>query len=197
MPERPDPSGQRLLDLETVHDRLFPMLLPVRRVETMGEGQLVARLLAEGLAVAYVEDLGPNEIRYITWSDLQHWGIGEGGLHQIALWNLEEKSAPVFPVVLNPPKRQDPMYVWCVQDGYDAPRLLLHRWLAKVRPELDGDPLFAVPDRHWLAVTGDRHRSKRESMRSLTEQRYHRSPFPVSPYLYVWRGDRLELDREP
>lgn len=192
MPELPEPSGHRLLDLEAVRERLFPMLLPPRRVENLGEGQMVARLLATDLAVVYVEDTGPNQVRYITWSDLQHWGIGEAGLHQIALWNLERISEPVFPIVMNPPDRRDPMYVWSVQDGYDAARLLLHRWLAEVAPELDGQPLIAVPDRHWLAVTGAGDARKRAAVARLTRERYQRAAFPVSPLVYLWQGDRLE-----
>lgn len=182
-------------ELETVRDRLYPLLLPPRRVESLGGGQMVARLLAEDLAVVYVEDLGPNEIRYITWGELEAWGIGPGGLHQIALWNLEAKTRPLFPIVLNPPDRNDPMLIWNVEDGYDAARLLLHRWLAEAASRVDGRLLLAVPDRHWLAATGDRNPQKREAFHQLARERYQRSVFPVSPRVYVWTGDRLDVDR--
>lgn len=184
---------RRLLSFEAVRDRLYPMLLPPRRVEAMGEGQMVARLLAEGLAVVYVEDTGPNEIRYVTWGDLQMWEVSMHGLHQVALWNLQEKSRHLFPIVMDPPDRRDPMFIWNVQDGYDAARLLLHDWLAEAARAVDGDLILAVPDRHWLVATGHRNPQKREAVRRLTEQRYHTSVFPVSPHLYIWRGDRLEV----
>lgn len=186
-------TAPQLLSLEAVRDRLFPMLLPPRRVELMGEGHMVARQLAEDLAVVYVEDTGPNEIRYITWADLQHWGTGLNGLHQIALWNLEQKSQGVFPVRFNPPDRADPMFIWNVQDGYDAARLLLHHWLAEAAAQVNGDVLVAVPERHWLAVTGDSDPRKRAAIRRLAEDRYHKATFPVSPHLYVWRGEQLEI----
>lgn len=178
---------------EQVRDRLFPMLLPPRRVEQMGEGQMVARRLAEGLAVAYVEDTGPNAVRYITWADLQIWGLGKDGLHQVALWNLEQQSRPLFPVVMNPPGRQDPMFIWNVQDGYDASRILLHQWLAEAAGQVAGDLLLAVPERHWLVATGGANPQKRAALRRLTEDRYHRAVFPISPHVYVWQGDRLTV----
>lgn len=188
-------SGQnrKLLAFEAVRDRLFPMLLPPRRVDQIGEGQMVARLLAEGLAVAYVEDTGPNQVRYVTWGDLQMWEMGPGGLHQVALWNLEHRSRALFPVVMDPPGRRDPMLIWNVQDGYDASRILLHRWLAEAAAQVRGELLLAVPDRHWLVATGGADPQKRAAVRRLTEQRYHGSVFPVSPLLYVWRGGKLEV----
>lgn len=183
----------RLLSLEAVRDRLYPMVLPPRRAELMGEGRMVARHLAEELAVAYVEDTGPNEIRYITWSDLQAWGLGVAGLHQIALWNLEQKSRPLFPVVMDPPGRRDPMFIWNVQDGYDAARILLHHWIAEVAGLVRGNLLLAVPERHWLVATGDATADKREALRRLTDERFHRATFSVSPLLYVWKDGSLEV----
>ncbi|MFO7173658.1 MAG: DUF1444 family protein [Bacillota bacterium] len=183
----------RLTSFEAVRDKLFPMLLPPRRVESLGQGQMVARLLAEGLAVAYVEDMGPNEIRYVTWGDLQLWGIGPDGLHQVALWNLQEQSRPLFPVVMNPPDRKDPMFIWMVGDGYDASRLLLHDWLAEVAAQVAGDLVLAVPERHWLVATGSANPTKLAAIRRLTREKHDASVFPISPHLYVWRGDRLEV----
>ncbi|BDG62449.1 DUF1444 family protein [Caldinitratiruptor microaerophilus] len=187
--------AQSLLSLEAIRDRLFPMLLPPKRVESLGEGHMVARLLAEDLAVVYVEDVGPNEIRYVTWEELQAWGIGPDGLHQIALWNLDEKSRPLFPIVMNPPGKRDPMFIWNVQDGYDAARILLHRWLAEAASQVDGRLLLAVPDRHWLAATGDRDPQKRAAFHRLTRERFQTTIFPVSPHVYVWTGHRLVVDR--
>lgn len=186
-------ESERLLAFERVRDRLYPMLLPPKRVEQAGEGQMVARQLAEGLAVVYVEDTGPNEVRYVTWADLQMWEMGMDGLHQVALWNLQERSRPLFPVVMNPPGKKDPMLIWNVQDGYDASRLLLHHWLAEAAAMVAGDLLLAVPERHWLVATGSSSAQKRAALRDLTEQRYHAAVFPISPLLYVWRGGRLAV----
>ncbi len=186
-------ENRKLLEFAAVRERLFPMLLPPKRVEQMGEGQVVARQLAEGLAVVYVEDTGPNEIRYVTWGDLQSWDLSPTGVHQVALWNLEARSKALTPTVIDPPGRHDPMLVWNVQDGYDASRLLLHRWVAEAAEQVRGDLILAVPDRHWLVATGDTDPQKRAAIRRLTDQRYHSSVFPVSPLVYIWQGEQLEV----
>lgn len=186
-------GGGQLTSFEAVRDRLYPMLLPPRRVESLGEGHMVARLLAEGLAVVYVEDTGPNEVRYITWADLQAWGLSPDGLHQVALWNLQSLSEPLFPVQMSPPEKRDPMFIWMVGDGYDASRLLLHDWLAEAAAQVAGNLVLAVPERHWLVATGDGNAEKLAAVRRLTRQRHDSSVFPISPHLYIWRGDRLEV----
>lgn len=157
----------------------------------MGEGQMVARALAEELAVAYAEDTGPNSLRYVSWADLQHWEISPDGLHQVCLWNLEEISRALFPVVFNPPDRRDPMFIWNVRDGYDASRILLHHWLAEAAGQAAGDLVLGVPDRHWLVATGSADGEKLRGIRRRVQDRYHRAEFPISPLLYVMLDGRL------
>lgn len=174
-----------------LRERLYPLLMDPVQIQEKGQGQMVSGPIAEGLLVIYgIEEPG-DKIRYVQYQDLRDWGISHTTLHVTAIRNLERKTESVRITKLDMPEGGRPMFIWNVEDGYDAARILLPKWLEELRESVPGNLVMGVPHRNWMVAIGDADPSLVDVVRRKVTSEHHSAEFPVSPYLYTWTDEGL------
>lgn len=126
-----------------------------------GEGA-VAEPLAGDVWMLYSVDT-PSAIRPLTHSELEEMGLGMDGLRSIAVANLLDLHDRVR--VAGQPG-QTHLMVIC-GGNYEASMLLADEVWALIDPELDGDPVVAVPTRDLLLVGDTEHPEILDRMRAI------------------------------
>lgn len=178
-----------------VRERLYPLLMDPVQIQEKGQGQIVSGPIAEGLMVIYgIEEPG-EKIRYVLWQDLRDWGVSHTTVHITAVRNLIDKTRGQRFTKLDTVEGGRPMYIWHLQDGYDAARILLVEWLDEFAHGVNGRLVVGVPHRNWLVALGDGDPELVKVVRRRVMQEHREAEFPVSPYLYVWDGEKLERYR--
>lgn len=187
----------RLQELEfaELRERLYPLLMDPAQIQEKGQGQMVNGALAEGLVVIYCIEESEAKIRYITYQDLRDWGVSHTTVHVTAIRNLERRTDGQRVTRLNSPNGGRPMYIWHLEDGFDAARILLPKWLDDFAAEVPGDLIIGVPHRNWLVAIGNAEPDLVRVVRSRVQDEYRGAGFPVSPHLYRWTGNQLERYR--
>ncbi|MGI4810206.1 MAG: hypothetical protein ACRYF2_19100 [Janthinobacterium lividum] len=124
--------------------------------------------------------------RYATLlqPQLDTWQRPREAVEQVAVANLEGQSDQV-PVQRERHTGTGAYVTINVGDGYDAARLLLPRFMKRVRDALGSPTVFAaIPNRDFLvAWTNDF--SKRVAFASLVARDIHRQPHPLTDALFV------------
>jgi len=175
-----------------IRERLYPMLMDPAQIQEKGQGGMLNGILTEGLFVIYVIEEPNDKVRYVSYQDLRDWGVSHTTVHVTAVRNLEARTEGQRVTKLDTPEGGRPMYIWHVQDGFDAARILLPTWLAQFAGAVAGNLVIGVPHRNWFVAIGDDDHDLLETVRRRVEAEHHSAEFPVSPFLYVWTGQGLE-----
>jgi hypothetical protein len=172
-------------------ERLYPLMMDLAQIQEKGEGGMVNGPVADGLFVIYgIEEPG-DKIRYVTYQDLRDWGVTHTTVHVTAVRNLQRKTAGARFNKLDTPQGDRPMFIWHLEDGYDAARILLPDWLAEFGDAVPGRLVLGVPHRNWLVAFGDADPELVRVVKRRVESEHHSADFPVSPFLYTWTGAGL------
>lgn len=175
-----------------LRERLYPMLMDPVQIQVKGEGDMVNGAIAEGLIVIYgIEEEG-EKIRYVSYQDLRDWGVSHTTVHITAVQNLKRLTEGKRVTKMAAPDGSRPMFIWHVEDGFDAGRILLTDWLDEFAEEVPGRLLVGVPHRNWLVAFGEGDADLVRVVRRRVQEEHRTAGFPVSPYLYVWTGEGLE-----
>lgn len=183
----------RLLQQEfaDIRERLFPLMMDPVQIQAKGYGQMLAGEIAESLFVIYgIEEPG-DKIRYVMRHDLRDWGVSHTTVHITAVRNLDRLTQGRRVTKLDAPEGGRPMFIWNLQDGYDAARILLPRWLNDFAEVVPGNLVLGVPHRNWMVAIGDEDEQLLQTVRRRVQLEHRAAGFPVSPYLYTWDGQRL------
>lgn len=172
--------------------RLYPLVMDPVQIEEKGQGQMVNGPVAEGLVVIYGLEEPNEKIRYVTYQDLRDWGVSHSVMHVTAMRNLERRTEGKRVTKLDTPEGGRPMFIWHLEDGFDAARILLSAWLEDFREAVPGSLVLGVPHRNWLVAFGDEDPRLVDVIRRRVTAEHHSADFPVSPYLYTWDGETLE-----
>ncbi|WP_374711923.1 DUF1444 family protein [Symbiobacterium terraclitae] len=174
-----------------IRDRLFPLMMDPVQIQEKGQGQMVSGQIAEGLFAIYgIEEPG-DKIRYVTYQDLRDWGVSHTTVHLTAVKNLEERTRGRRVTKLDTPEGGRPMFIWALQDGYDAARILLPEWLHDFAEAVEGNLVLGVPHRNWLVAIGDADAQLLNVVQRRVALEHRGAGFPVSPYLYTFDGERI------
>ena len=146
---RPDESAP----FEDVRDRILPMLLPERRLDST-YASTVSQPLIEGLRVGYAID-ADRTITYIPKAQFERWKLDIDDLHQQALANLEARSSPLPAHAAQDEDGTTNLIIVQTMDGYDASRLLLPRLHEQLKTHLGSPFLAGVPNRDILICFRD------------------------------------------
>lgn len=180
-------------EFANLRDDIYPLMMDMVHIQEKGQGQMVNGALAEGLWVTYCIDLSEEKIRYITYQDLRDWGISHTTLHVTAVHNLERLTDGKRITKLDAAQGGRPIFVWHVEDGFDAARILLVKWLEEFATTLPvGDLLIGVPHRNWMVAFSDEDPELVKVVRRRVSQEHHSAEFPVSPFVYRWTDQGLE-----
>lgn len=175
-----------------LRERIYPLMMDPVQVQEKGQGQMVNGAIAEGLVVVYGIEESESKIRYITYQDLRDWGVSHTTAHITAVRNLERRTEGERVTKMATPQGERPMYLWHVEDGYDAARILLVKWLEDFAEAVPGSLLLGVPHRNWMVAFGDEDPEMVKVIRRRVSQEHHSADFPVSPFVYRWTGAGLE-----
>jgi uncharacterized protein YtpQ (UPF0354 family) len=192
---RDDSDEQQLEQLEfaDLRERLYPLLMDLVQIHAKSEGEAIVQAeLADGLHVIYCVEEDGDKIRYVTYQDLRHFGVSPNTLHVTAIRNLEAKTAKVRVAKLDTAEGGRPMFIWHIEDGFDAARILLAQWLDDFAAAVPGRLVLGVPHRNWLVAFGDGDANLLAMVRKRIQTEHKDADFPVSPYLYTWTGATLE-----
>lgn len=189
---------EKLLELEfaDLRDRVFPLMMDPFQIQEKGQGQMVNGALAEGLVTVYAVEESNDKIRYITYQDLRDWTISHSVLHVTAVKNLERRTEGKRITKLDSEQGDRPMFVWHLEDGFDAARMLLPTFIDDAAEAVSGRLLIAAPHRNFLIALGDSDPSLVKVVRRRVSSEHHSADFPVSPFIYLWNGERLERYKE-
>lgn len=175
-----------------IREQLYPMLMDPAQIQEKGQGGMLHGAVAEGLHVIYAIELPNNKVRYVAHQDLRDWGVSHTTVHVTAVHNLERITEGKRINKLSQPDGSRPLYIWHLEDGYDAARILLVNWLDELSETVEGKLVLAAPHRHWMVACGDTHPDLVEMIERRTRAEHHSADFPVSPFLYTWTGEKLE-----
>lgn len=177
--------AQEFADLR---QRLFPLMMDPVQIHEKGQGQLLNGQIAEGLFVIYGIEESSDKIRYVTFQDLRDWGVSHSTVHVTALQNLDRSTKGQRVSKLDSPEGDRPMFIWNLQDGYDAARILLPKWLDDFAETVNGNLVIGVPHRNWLVAMGDGDPALVQAVQRRVHLEHREAGFPVSPFLYTWDG---------
>lgn len=175
-----------------LRERLYPLMMDPVQIQEKGQGQMLNGQIAEGLHVIYGIEEPNDKIRYVSYQDLRDWGVSHSTVHVTALKNLDRLTTGKRVSKLDTPEGGRPMFIWNLQDGYDAARILLPKWLDDFAEVVPGNLVIGVPHRNWLVAFGDEDERLVETVQRRVQHEHREAGFPVSPYLYTWDGMKLE-----
>jgi uncharacterized protein YtpQ (UPF0354 family) len=175
-----------------LRERLYPMLMDPVQMQEKGQGEILNGPIAEGLFVIYGLEEEDDKIRYLQFQDLRDWGVSHTTVHVTAIRNLERRTEGLRINKLATPGGERPMYIWHVEDGYDAARILLPKWLEELAEGVQGQLVLGVPHRNWFVALGAEDQDLVQVIANKVRAEHHSAEFPVSPYLYTWTGSGLE-----
>ncbi|HEY8346426.1 MAG TPA: DUF1444 family protein [Symbiobacteriaceae bacterium] len=178
-----------------IRERLYPLLMDPVQIMAKGQGQMVNGTIAEGLRVIYGIEEPNDKIRYVTYQDLRDWGVSHTVVHFTAVRNLRERTRGQRFIKLDTVQGGRPMFIWNLKDGFDAARILLTEWLEEFAEAVPGRLVLGVPHRNWLVAIGDGDPDLVKVVRRRVMEEHRVADFPVSPYLYLWNGGKLERYR--
>lgn len=178
-----------------IRERLYPMMMDPAQLQEKGQGQMLSGQIADLLYVIYAIEEPNDKVRYVAMQDLRDWGVSHSTVHVTALKNLDRLTKGKRVHKLAGPGGERPMFIWNLQDGYDAARILLPKWLDDFAESVEGNLLVGVPHRNWLVAFGDEDPALVEMIQRRVAQEHREAGFPVSPYLYSWDGMTLERYR--
>jgi uncharacterized protein YtpQ (UPF0354 family) len=175
-----------------IRERLYPMLMDPAQIQEKGQGQMVHGAIAEGLHVIYAIEEANDKVRYVQYQDLRDWGVSHTAIHMQAVRNLEHRTEGQRVTRLGTPDGADPMFVWHVEDGFDAARILLTKWLDDFEASVPGRLILGAPHRNWLVALGDADPRLVDVVKRRVVAEHHSAEFPVSPFLYTWGDEGLK-----
>ncbi|HWI53217.1 MAG TPA: DUF1444 family protein [Symbiobacteriaceae bacterium] len=175
-----------------IRERLYPMLMDPAQIQEKGQGQMVHGAIAEGLHVIYGIEEPNDKIRYVQYQDLRDWGTSHTAVHVQAVRNLEHRTEGQRVNRLGSPDGANPMFIWHLEDGFDAARILLVQWLDDFAASVPGRLVLGAPHRNWLVACGDEDARMVDVIKRRVIAEHHSADFPVSPFLYTWDGEKLE-----
>lgn len=178
-----------------VRGRLYPMMMDPVQIQEKGQGQMLTGQMAEGLFVIYAIEEPGEKVRYLSTQDLRDWGVSHSTVHVTALKNLDRLTRGKRVNKLDSPEGGRPLFIWNLEDGYDAARILLPKWLDDFAEVVPGELVVGVPHRSWLVAFGDEDPRMVEAMAKRVEAEYREDGFPVSSHLYTWDGMSLSRYR--
>ena len=176
-----DAAAAQDIPYSAVIDRLRPQIIP-DEYKTVAP-DLVCRPFFAGLSVAYAID-DSKSYQLLRKAALNSWNIAQQEVETRAIANLEALSASL-PLEARRRLNQRAYAVVNTSDGYDAPRLLLPNFMARLRATLEVPRVIVgIPSRDLLiAWTPDFHARVSFAMK-LVEDALSRS-HPLTAAFFV------------
>jgi hypothetical protein len=181
-------SPDRAGSFDELKDRIFPMLLSDRTVETSHRSTFAEPLVA-GLQVAYAID-SDRSIAYILRTQFESWKITPDAIREVAIANLVARSDAMNAQAAQDEAENINLILFQTGDGYDASRILLPTLHDRLREHLGSPFAAAIPNRDiLLCFRNDDSTVKR--VRSQVEEDFQRMPHQLTDKLFLITADGI------
>lgn len=171
-------------------DRLVPLIRHRNLLSArLPSGESFAphfEVLAGDFVIVFAED-GEKTLRIAPAKHLSSLGIPVQELRAKATANLRRRLG-ASQVAL-----RDGVYFVLTPSGYGASRILLDEFWQDARSKVSGDPVFAVPDRDIILLTGSGDRKAMQAIGTMARNIARQFGHPVSDALYRYRDGSIEL----
>jgi uncharacterized protein YtpQ (UPF0354 family) len=149
------------------------------------EAEALSRPFASGVIVAYAIDEG-RVVRFASESDRERWKVDLGVIHETAIANLDALSAAVE-LEIAEARGGGRFAIVDTDDGYDAARLVLPRFRARLLDAL-GEPMFVgIANRDFLVAWSAKTALFAKFVARVVED-FSQQPYPITDTIF--RVDR-------
>lgn len=175
-------------ELETVRERIMPMLYP-EEVWREKFPTFVGAPWVGGLAVLYVVDES-QAYWYIRGDLLTSWGLTNDDLHEIALENLDRyfDNQPME-FTLAGEEEGPRLLIPARPDAYNAARLLSEKFHLKMREVMGGDFAVGAPSRDFFVAVSLDSEETLEHVRKKVGDDFKQMDHPLSEHLLLITHD--------
>ena len=157
---------------DEVKTLIFPQLMPLEFTDKM---PIVNFEFGGGVKIGIVVD-DERTYRYATQNDLERWEITEFELYELALENLEQKSAAIPMMALG-----DDALIIQTRDSFDAVRILLPKIREFLNEHLGSPFNFGIPNRDFLICWSNRTDADlQQSLRQQIKKDFYEQAYPLS-----------------
>lgn len=140
------------------------------------------------LVIVYAEDT-PANTRYFSDAELTKIGLKRDNLRTLAIANLER----ILPEIQH--DKGPKVSMLTAGADYVASLLLLDGLWTKVRSQVDGEIVVAVPSRDVLLFTGSNDAEGVEALQAMATEAVHSNRYRLTDTLFVYRGGKFEVFR--
>jgi len=184
-----DLIGDLALPLSLARGRIMPRLQPATLFDRLDPSQVAHMSWVNDTVIVYVIDL-PRVTVSITMEQIIRWGIDLDEIDELARGNLS-RYRPNLEVKLVQSEDGGRAAVVSAQDGYDAARLLLEGFHARLAPQLGGDFLVATPARDVLVAISADPKPFVNRVRQRISRDFRRLPYPITNDLFLVTRDGI------
>lgn len=157
---------------------LRPRLVPAAYLQPAPD--TLRRPFAPGVLVAYAIDYG-GHVSFVDRDDLDRWKVELDQVHDAAIAGLEASSAKV-PMDVRQARDGGTFAVIDTDDSYDAARLVLPRFRARLLQAL-GEPIFVgIPNRDFLVAWSAR--AQFTTFASQVADDFRQQPYPITDTIF-------------
>ncbi|MFI2741277.1 DUF1444 family protein [Zhouia sp. PK063] len=175
-------------------DRIIPIIKPIDYLNDLmqlakdkedKEPWIVYEKYNDKLIIVYGEDT-EKSIKYFSKDDFSGLNIDKDTLLEMAVKNLNR----ILPDIQS--LGGDGNFGLAAGGDFEASLILLKSIWTKENFDVDGDFVIAIPNRDLLFITGSNNKAEIERIRDIAIDSYKTGNHQVSPYLFIWTGDKFE-----
>jgi uncharacterized protein YtpQ (UPF0354 family) len=166
---------------------IYPRLLSV---DYLKAGMMILhRQFAADVILGYVIDYGQT-VGFVDTKAFESWGIANDLLHDTAIANLEALSLKVAIEPMRPPDGAGRFVAIATRDTYDATRLVLPGFRARLMAALGETFFVGIPNRDFL-VAWSSDFSRFANIVAQIEKDARQQPYPLTDAVFVVSRDAV------
>ena len=188
-------SSELYKEKESINiDKIIPIIKPIDYLNDLlilaknsedKEPWVVYEKYNDELIIVYGED-SEKSIKYFSKEEFAELNIDKDTLLDLAIKNLNK----IIPDI----QRHGGGGSFGLSAGgaFESSLILIKTLWTKENFDIDGDFVVSIPNRDILFITGSTNKNEIERIRALTIDSYQNGNYPVSPYLFILKGERFE-----
>ena len=142
---------------------------------------VVRRPFAPGVVIAYAIDHG-RVVSFATGSDLERWKVDLKRVHDTAVGHLDDLSEEVE-IEVNFVRGGGAFTTIETNDSYDAARLVLPRFRARLLAALNVPVFIGIPNRDFLVAWSANSAQFTNHVASVVEN-FREQPYPITDIVF-------------
>ncbi|MCA9800746.1 MAG: DUF1444 family protein [Cyanobacteria bacterium HKST-UBA02] len=171
---------------------IVPLVRSASLLEGLGPTKITvgSKPLAEGVILVFGLDY-PTQIRYVTPDEFQAGKMSTPDFLKESVENLRSRLPKTVDVYANP----DGTFLITAGGSFESSLIFFDDVMDYIKKKVAGDLVFGVPNSDLLVCTGSSETAV-ESLARVVRNLHESGSHPVSPYLYIWKPEGIELYRK-